>query len=383
MILIAYGTRPEIIKFFPLIKAFEENNIQFATLFTGQHPDLYKNMKDLIPKPNYCLHNIMETNQSLNKLSSKILNQIDDIFQDVIHNHKKLDYVMVQGDTTTSVMVAMATFYRNIKVIHLEAGLRTHNKQSPYPEEVNRQLISRIAEIHLCPTELAVINLKNENITENVYNVGNTIVDAYEYIVNSQKIKKKLEKVVSVVKNRKYILITLHRRENRGNKMIRMWKQINELADCYPLYHFLYITHPSLKDVSSYLTNKNIILQEPCDYITMVLFIKNCVGIITDSGGIQEEAISADKRILVCRNTTERPETIENGYGLLIDDKIKENISFLLDEKIDNTNSYLLNNTNSYLLNNSILDNSLFNYPVINPYGENVCEKIIGIVKNL
>jgi len=154
MILIAYGTRPEIIKFFPLIKAFEENNIQFVTLFTGQHPDLYKDMKNLIPEPNYCLHNIMETGQTLNNLSSKILKQIDNVFDSVNDsvNNTKLEYVMVQGDTTTSVIVAMATFYRNIKVIHLEAGLRTHNKQSPYPEEVNRQLISRIAEIHLCPT---------------------------------------------------------------------------------------------------------------------------------------------------------------------------------------------------------------------------------------
>lgn len=369
MILIAYGTRPEIIKFFPLIKEFEINKIKFETLFTGQHPDLYKNMKCLIPKPDYILNDIMECNQTLNRLSSKILYQIDDIFDLIIRKYSKLDYIIVQGDTTTSYIIAVSAYYRSIKIMHLEAGLRTNNKLSPFPEEGNRQLISRIADIHFCPTKLAVKNLKNENITENVYNVGNTIVDAFKYIVSNHSSILNNEivdnKLLNSIKSKKYILITLHRRENRGEKMINMWKQINELSLERNDIVYIYLKHPSLKNVSSYLTNDKIILLEPCNYITMVILINNSCGIITDSGGIQEEAVSANKKVLVCRDTTERPETIESGYGLLIDDKIKDNIRFLLENsKSDNTDSNTIDK-------------------IDNPYGENVCQKIIEIIKNL
>lgn len=342
MFLICYGTRPEIIKLFPLIKKFKEKNISFQTLFSGQHQDLYLNYKELIPKPNYILKNIMDHKQTLNKLSSKILNSIDEI----LINNKNIKYIIVQGDTTTAFSIALAGFHHKIKIIHLEAGLRTYNKFSPYPEELNRSLISKISDIHLCPTKKSINNLNIENIYDNVYLVGNTIVDSFDYIYLNFKIPDKINKIINKIKDN-YFLVTLHRRENRGNKMDQMWNQLNLLSENY---NIIYITHPSIQRSNEYLTD-NIIKLEPQDYISMVFLIKNSSGIITDSGGLQEEAVCARKKVLICRDTTERPETIESGWGKLIDIKIIDNIKFLKEK-------------DGYL---------------VNPYGENVCEKIIKL----
>ena len=220
MFLICYGTRPEIIKVFPLIQKMKDNNINFKTLFSGQHRDLYENFKELIPKPDYVLNDIMEHNQTLNKLSSKILLKIDNILK----INKKIKYILVQGDTTTAFSIALSAFYHKIKVIHLEAGLRTHNKYSPYPEEMNRKLISNIADIHLCPTTISANNLRNEGIKNGVYLVGNTVVDSFNYIYGNSKIPTNIENLIKNIKN--YYLVTLHRRENRGDKMLNMWNTI-------------------------------------------------------------------------------------------------------------------------------------------------------------
>lgn len=332
MYLFCYGTRPEIIKMFPLINTFDKKGIPYKTLFSGQHPDLFKQFEFLLPKPDYTLEDIMSHGQSLNSLSSKIMKKIDPILE-----KEKPEYVIIQGDTTTAYTIAMAAFYRSVKVIHLEAGLRTHNKMDPYPEEMNRCLISQLASIHLCPTSISVENLRREDITSGVYNVGNTVVDAFNQIKGDS------------IDDRNYLLVTLHRRENRGEKMYEMWDQLNTLSNTKKI---IYITHPSLKEARTYLSD-NIKKLDPVDYTTMVGLIKNCNGLITDSGGLQEEAVCAGKKVLVCRYTTERPETISSGWGKLVGVKILDNIEFL-----DGDTQSLGEN----------------------PYGKNVCEKIVNVL---
>ena len=352
MYLICYGTRPEMIKLLPLINIFKLQNIIFKTLFSGQHLNLFDDFKTLLPTPDYVLDNIMEQNQTLNMLSSKILKTIDNI----LLNNTITD-IIIQGDTTTAFTIAFAGFHHKKQIIHLEAGLRTHNKYSPFPEETNRNLISKIANIHLCPTNIATNNLKRENIIENVYNVGNTVVDVFDYMIQNTSIPENISTIIEKiqVEHKKYIIITLHRRENRGKKMQNMWQQLNELSlsKKHKNFVFIYITHPALPE-SSEILNKNIIRLEPLDYVSMVHLIYNSLGIITDSGGLQEEAICANKKVLVCRDTTERPETIDSGFGKLVDTQIIENIDFLLSE-------------NTISLH-------------INPYGENVCKKIISVL---
>ena len=279
MFLICYGTRPEMIKLLPLINKFKENNILFETLFSGQHKTLYEDFKDMIPKPDYIFKDIMEHGQSLNKLSSKILLKMDDIF---INNN--ITSVIIQGDTTTAYSILLSAFHNNKKIIHLEAGLRTHNKYSPFPEEMNRCLISKLGDIHLCPTDIAVKNLELENITQNVYNVGNTIVDIYKHIFKNTMPSNRIQEIIN---NKEYIVVTLHRRENRGDKMSSMWNQLRNLSR---KYNFIYITHPSLPNSKNILVNKNIDLLDPVDYESMVHLISKSKGIITDSGGLQEEA---------------------------------------------------------------------------------------------
>lgn len=342
MYLICYGTRPEIIKCIPLINKFKEKNIPFKTLFTGQHENLIVDFYRYIDKPDFTFKNIMKHGQTLNELSSKILLQSNELF---INN--KFANVLVQGDTTTAYTIALSAFHFQIPVIHLEAGLRTNNKYSPFPEEINRRGISQIASIHLCPTKLSIDNLKKENITENVFLTGNTIVDMYDYIQKNIHPDDLIRDLIQ--KNEKYYLVTLHRRENRGDKMIYMWKQLNQLSK---KYKFIYISHPSLPQ-SKKILNSNIEILEPQNYENMIHLILNSNGIITDSGGLQEEAVCAMKKILVCRDTTERPETLECGIGKLIDTNIVDNICFF-DEKL--------------------------NCVIQNPYGNNVCEKIFKIL---
>jgi UDP-N-acetylglucosamine 2-epimerase (non-hydrolysing) len=343
MYLICFGTRPELIKCIPLIHKFKENNIQFKTLFSGQHENLIEDFYKYIDKPDFTFTNIMEHGQTLNQLSSKILLQTNKLFQENTFSN-----IIVQGDTTTAYTLSLSAFHFQIPVIHLEAGLRTNDKYSPFPEEINRRLISQIASIHLCPTTLSVENLQKEQITNGVHLVGNTVVDIYKYIFENTIPSNKIQDIID--NNKEYIVVTLHRRENRGDKIHSMWSQLNVLSS---KYKFIYITHPSLPDSKKILDNTNIILLDPQDYESMVYLISNSKGIITDSGGLQEEAVCANKRVLVCRDTTERPETINCGLGKLIDTQITENICFFEEEIIN------------------VVDN---------PYGNNVCEKIVSYI---
>ena len=339
MYLICFGTRPELIKLIPIIQKFKEKNIYFKTLFSGQHETLIRDFYKYIDEPDYVFTDIMEHGQTLNQLSSKILLYSNNLFLE-----NTFSSIIVQGDTTTAYTLALSAFHFQIPVIHLEAGLRTNDKYSPFPEEINRRVISQIASIHLCPTQQSFENLKMENITENVFLTGNTIVDMYDYI--QKNIKPDISIKDLIKENGKYYVVTLHRRENRGKKMGLMWKQLNELSS---KYKFIYITHPSLPDSKTILNKDNIILLEPQNYENMVHLISNSKGIITDSGGLQEEAVCANKKVLVCRDTTERPETIDCDLGRLIDTQIIENIHFFDENQID---------------------------VIENPYGNNVCEKI-------
>ena len=341
MYLITYGTRPELIKLFPLINRMKELGIEHKTLFTGQHKDLISEFENLTHKPDFVLENIMEHGQSINALITKIINQSQEVLN-------KLDCkVIVQGDAASTFAMALSGFNNSKEVIHLEAGLRTNNIQSPFPEEGFRKMISQISTTHLCPTKRSVENLKNEKILENVYLVGNTIVDSCEYILNNGKISIELENIVQ--KNHPYYLCTLHRRENINN-FKEMWSQLNEISKNKTI---LYIKHPSVPDAKNYLS-KSIIQLDPLSYQDMIYAIKFSDGIISDSGGLQEEAICLEKNILICRDTSERPETIESGYGLLVGKKIKENIKFL-----ENKSKKIINN---------------------NPYGANVIDKVIDVL---
>lgn len=346
MLLICYGTRPEIIKLFPLIHELKNKNIIFKTLFTGQHVDLLHQFVDLIPTPNYTF-NVMEKNQSLSILTSKILIQMQSIFDE----NNDITQVIVQGDTTSSYGIALASFYNMIPVIHVEAGLRTFNSMSPYPEEMNRCLISKIAKIHLAPTQNAVDNLEKENIKDYVYNVGNTIVDSYKFIIDNYSISTEISKIVREYP--KYLVVTLHRRENRGEKIKNMWRQLNKVSEIFPDVKIIYIKHHSLPEVRKYV-NDSIIVIDPLQYEDMIHLVNNSCGIITDSGGLQEEATCCNKKVLICRNTTERPETVDCGLGLLVDDKIVNNIEFLFNDTHFDTND--------------------------NPYGKDACRKIVNIL---
>tara|TARA_X000001036_G_scaffold439928_1_gene493162 strand:- start:5694 stop:6731 length:1038 start_codon:yes stop_codon:yes gene_type:complete len=343
MYLFSFGTRPEIIKQFPLINEFKKRGIPYETLFTSQHKDLIEKFSNLIDEPTYILDGIFKKEQSLNLLVSKLLKKAESII-----SKNKESKIIVQGDTSSAFSVGLAGFQNNNKIIHLEAGLRTYNLKSPFPEEANRSLISKIADMHLCPTENAFLNLKNEGVSNNVYNVGNTIVDSFKFITESKLYSSDIKNLVESKKS--YLLCTLHRRENR-EKMINLWDELNIVSQNR---NIIYIKHPSVKGSSRHLS-KEITQIEPLSYQDMVYLINNSDGVISDSGGIQEEVISAKKNILICRDTTERPETINSGYGKLVDKNISKNIKFLENK----------------------------NQSVKNPYGKNVSSKITDIVQKI
>ena len=229
MYLICYGTRPELIKLIPLINKFKEYDINFITLFSGQHQDLIKDFYTLVEKPNIVLEDVMEKGQNLDSLVSKILLKMSFVF-----GNNNVDNVIIQGDTSTSFAIALSSFHHKKNIIHVEAGLRTFDKYSPFPEEMNRVIISRLANVHLCPTSIALENLKKENIIDNVYNVGNTIVDMFDFVFRNTTMNERIKKLIP--EKNDYILVTLHRRENRGKKMENMWFQLNELSEKYNIF---------------------------------------------------------------------------------------------------------------------------------------------------
>lgn len=292
MILLAYGTRPEYIKFKPLIKVFDLNHFPYRTLFTGQHEDLIKEAK-----PDYKI-TIVDGENRLDSIVASIMN-----WMSKIQKVSDITHVMVQGDTTSAMAVALSAFHHGVKIIHLEAGLRTHDRENPYPEEVNRKIISEIADIHLCPTDWAQRNLVCEKAKGEIHVVGNTVIDNLLPYKDKCKYTNK-------------ILVTLHRREN--HHLMKEWfTELEKLATEYPQYMFLLPIHPNPNVQKwKYLLN-NVTVIDPLPYEKMLEILIQCRLVITDSGGLQEESCFFNKICLTCRTVTERPEAI-GVNGLLV-----------------------------------------------------------------
>ena len=351
--MLVFGTRPEAIKMAPLVKEFQKYPERYRTVVcvTGQHREMLDQVLQLFEiAPDYDL-NIMKQGQDLYDITSRVLLGMREVFKEV-----RPDVVFVHGDTTTSTAAALAAFYLQIPVAHVEAGLRTYNVYSPWPEEINRQLTSRIATYNFAPTPLSRENLLKENVAEEKIMVtGNTVVDALYMVVDKIKRSKKLSReLIEILKTagydvsrltngRKLVLITGHRRENFGNGFIRMCTAIKELANKYPDVDFVYPMHlnPNVRrpihevfgeDLSIF---KNMFFIEPLEYLSFVYLMEKTTIILTDSGGIQEEAPGLGKPVLVMRDTTERPEALVAGTVKLVGmnyDKIMSEVSMLLDD---------------------------------------------------
>jgi len=328
-ILIVFGTRPEAIKMAPLVKEFQKNTDNFETkvCVTAQHREMLDQVLEIFElTPDYDL-NIMKPGQDLYDITSNVLQGMKKVLEDF-----KPDIVLVHGDTTTTFATSLATFYKQIKVGHVEAGLRTHNIYSPWPEEANRQITGVLANYHFAPTWVAKDNLLKEGKKEkNIIVTGNTVIDALFLALKKIKDNKSLEeKIINKLKtnltfniqNSKFILITGHRRENFGQGFINICNAIKELALEFKDFNFIYPVHlnPNVQEpVNKILRNlENVYLIEPLEYLEFVYLMSKSYLIITDSGGIQEEAPSLGKPVLVTRDTTERPEAVEAGTVKLV-----------------------------------------------------------------
>jgi len=348
-ILIVFGTRPEAIKMAPLIHKLriENGELRIKVCVTAQHRQMLDQVLEIFDiKPNYDL-DIMKKNQDLYDITSNILLGMKKVLNDF-----KPDLVLVHGDTTTTFATTLASFYQKIDVGHVEAGLRTGNIYSPWPEEANRKLTATLAKYHFAPTNTAKENLLKEGIKEeNIIVTGNTVIDALFLALNKIKQDKNLEeKIVNKINSKisthssllttHYILITGHRRENFGEGFINICEAIKELAIKYPNFNFIYPVHlnPNVrKPVNEILSNlKNVFLIEPLDYLPFVYLMSKSYLILTDSGGIQEEAPSLGKPVLVMRDTTERPEAIKAGTVKLVGtnkERIINEVSKLIEDK--------------------------------------------------
>lgn len=334
-IMLVFGTRPEAIKMAPLIMRFQQYPDKFHALVcvTGQHRQMLDQVLRLFEiKPDYDL-NVMKSNQDLYDITSSILTGMRDVLK-----QSQPDWVVVHGDTTTSAVTALAAFYQKIPVVHIEAGLRTHNMYSPWPEEINRQITSRISTYNFAPTPLSRQNLLEEGIRENSISVtGNTVIDALYWVTQKIKTDKNLQEEINgtlirsglperVVYNStpQLVLITGHRRENFGEGFTHICQAIKTLSEKYPEIHFIYPMHlnPNVREPIHEVFNddkkENLHLIEPLDYLPFVYLMEKSRLILTDSGGIQEEAPSLGKPVLVMRDTTERPEALEAGTVRLV-----------------------------------------------------------------
>lgn len=349
-ILLVFGTRPEAIKMAPLVKKLQEYPEQFHTIVcvTGQHREMLDQVLRLFDiTPDYDL-NIMKPNQDLFDITSRILLGMRDVLREV-----QPDMVLVHGDTTTSMAAALAAFYQQIPVGHVEAGLRTGNIYSPWPEEMNRLITGRIATHHFSPTPLAKENLLREHVNEKqIIITGNTVIDALQMVVKrlaednvlANEVVAKIGQMGYDVQrldgNRRMVLITGHRRENFGEGFLNICHAIKNLSAKYPDVDFVYPMHlnPNVrKPVLEILGEgaENVFLIEPLDYLPFVYMMLHSTLILTDSGGVQEEAPGLGKPVLVMRDTTERPEAVEAGTVLLVGtnrEKIEQGVSMLLDD---------------------------------------------------
>jgi UDP-N-acetylglucosamine 2-epimerase (non-hydrolysing) len=366
--LIIFGTRPEAIKMAPLVKEFQKDKINFETkvCVTAQHREMLDQVLDFFEIiPDYDL-NLMKPNQNLFSLTSDILLELKPILEDF-----KPDYVFVHGDTTTTMASSIAAFYSGAKVCHVEAGLRTHNKLSPFPEEINRQVTGRIADLHFAPTETSKQNLLLENVSENsILITGNTVIDAL--LDSSNRVLNIKNDEIDFLKTKldftkKIILVTGHRRENHGDGFIQICAALKEIAIQNKDVEIVYPVHlnPNVKGpVFEILSEiENIKLIDPLAYPAFVWLMNKSTLIITDSGGVQEEAPSLGKPVLVMRDTTERPEAVDAGTVILVGTN---------KEKIIEECNILLNDSKRYKKMSELH----------NPYGDgNACKKIVNFIK--
>lgn len=352
-IMLVFGTRPEAIKMAPLVKEFQKHPETFQTIVcvTGQHREMLDQVLHLFDiKPDYDL-NIMKQGQDLYDVTSRVLLGMRDVLKEA-----NPDVVLVHGDTTTSTASALAAFYQQIPVGHVEAGLRTHDIYSPWPEEMNRLITGRIATYHFSPTALSKQNLLDEGINEEAITVtGNTVIDALYMVVDKIKSDKQLgEELETLLREsgydvnrlngtRKLVLITGHRRENFGEGFISMCRAIKALTEKYPNVDFVYPMHlnPNVRKPIHEVFGEdlsdldNMFFIEPLEYLSFVYLMEKSTIVLTDSGGIQEEAPGLGKPVLVMRDTTERPEALEAGTVKLVGtdyDKIVNEVSALLDD---------------------------------------------------
>ena len=352
-VMLVFGTRPEAIKMCPLVKEFQKNPQDFKTIVcvTGQHREMLDQVLTIFDvKPDYDL-NIMKQGQDLYDVTARVLTGMRDVFKEC-----KPDVVLVHGDTTTSTTAALAAFYQQIPVGHVEAGLRTHNIYSPWPEEMNRQITGRIANYNFSPTPLSEKNLLEEKAHGQIFVTGNTVIDALHMVVDKLKNDKTLsEEQIKVLKaagydvtrldnGKKLVLITGHRRENFGDGFISMVTAMKDLSEKYPDVDFVYPMHlnpnvrkPIHEVFGEDLTRPNFFFIEPLQYLEFVYLMEKSTVVLTDSGGIQEEAPGLGKPVLVMRDTTERPEALKSGTVHLVGtnhDLIVSEVSMLLDDPV-------------------------------------------------
>lgn len=352
-IMLVFGTRPEAIKMCPLVKEFQKHTDEFKTIVcvTGQHREMLDQVLTIFDvQPDYDL-NIMKQGQDLTDVTARVLTGMRDVFKEC-----KPDVVLVHGDTTTSTAAALAAFYAQIPVGHVEAGLRTHNIYSPWPEEMNRQITGRIAEYNFSPTPLSEKNLLEEKAHGKVYVTGNTVIDALHMVVDKLKNDASLAKeqdaillqagydIARLNNGKKLVLITGHRRENFGDGFIRMVTAMKDLSEKYPDVDFVYPMHlnpnvrkPIHEVFGEDLTRPNFFFIEPLQYLEFVHLMSKANIVLTDSGGIQEEAPGLGKPVLVMRDTTERPEALASGTVHLVGtdyNKIMNEVCTLLDDNV-------------------------------------------------
>ncbi len=365
-ILLAFGTRPEAIKMAPLVKALQQRTDEFQTILcvTGQHRSMLDQVLDIFDLHTDYDLDIMKQGQDLYDITCKVLTGMRDV---LLKEHP--DIVLVHGDTTTSTAVALAAFYQHIPVGHIEAGLRTYNIYSPWPEEMNRQLTGRIASYHFAPTALSKDNLLQEHInSKNIIVTGNTVIDALYWVVNKISQDSQLQSnirqtlidsgydITRLKNDKKMILITGHRRENFGEGFVNICSALKYLAEKYPQVDFVYPMHlnPNVRqpihaafcseEADPQVVNRefvnskypNMFFIEPLEYLSFVYLMEKSTIVLTDSGGIQEEAPSLGKPVLVMRDTTERPEALHAGTVKLVGtnyEAIINNVSQLLDDQ--------------------------------------------------
>ena len=379
-VMLVFGTRPEAIKMCPLVKEFQKHPKDFETIVcvTGQHREMLDQVLRIFEvTPDYDL-NIMKQGQDLYDVTARVLTGMRDVLKET-----QPDVVLVHGDTTTSTATALAAFYQQIPVGHVEAGLRTHNIYSPWPEEMNRQITGRIATYNFAPTPLSEKNLKEEKAQGQIFVTGNTVIDALHMVVDklksnivlaAEQVKVLAEAGYDVTRledGKKLVLITGHRRENFGEGFISMVTAMKDLSEKYPEVDFVYPMHlnPNVRkpihevfgeDLSAY---KNFFFIEPLQYLEFVYLMEKSTVVLTDSGGIQEEAPGLGKPVLVMRNTTERPEALEAGTVKLV-----------------GTDHNLIVNEVSRLLEDQSYYDKMSK--AVNPYGDGLaCGRIVEVLR--